>query len=171
MRWLASGLGPGQNADKVLRFLGPPSPDLAGQHNQPGPPPIATRELQVGPFFAPGCHQRCAVLVGTPAAWGAHLESRRRRVVSTANCSRQPVSNNFQSPIVESVGSSQVHVLNPHVQRHPCANFPADTGRNPVVQRPLLSRKLLSGGHEGRVANHRQSLSEGGIGNQKRRNS
>ena len=38
VRWLASGLGPGQTADEVLSFLGPPSPDLAGQHNQPGPP-------------------------------------------------------------------------------------------------------------------------------------
>ena len=44
VRWLASGLGPGQTADEVLRFLGPPSPNLAGQHNQPGPP-VATREL------------------------------------------------------------------------------------------------------------------------------
>ena len=66
--------------------------------------------------------------------WGVgnHLASRRRRVLCQpptelpeTMATRQ---HNFQSPIVEGVGSSQVHVLNPHVQRHPCAGFPADTG-------------------------------------------
>ena len=62
VRWLASGLGPGQTAD-------------SGQHNQPGPP-VATRDLWKGPFPAPA---------GSRPRWhtGAvvrHLASRRRRV-------------------------------------------------------------------------------------------
>ena len=132
VRWLASGLGPGQTADEVLRFLGPPSPNLASQHNQPGPP-VATRELRVGLFFAPaGCRQRCGVLVGTSGAWRTiSPQDGDECCVNRQLCTQeqwQPVSNNFQSPIVEGVRSSQVHVLNPHVQRHPCAGFPADAG-------------------------------------------
>ena len=123
---------PWPNCGRSLALPRPPSPDLAGQHNQPGPP-VATRELRVGPFFAPaGCHQRCGVLVGTPGAWGAiSPQDGDECCVDRQPRSQkqwQPVSNNFQSPIVEGVGSSQVHLLNPHVQRHPCACFPAGTG-------------------------------------------
>ena len=52
-----------------------------------------------------------------------------------------PVSNNFQSPIVEGVGSSQV----------PCADFPADAG----------------GGHEVKWQATPTITVREGIGNQK----
>ena len=63
--------------------------------------------------------------------------------------------NNFQ------FGSSQVHVLNPHVQRHPCAGFPGSTfqSKTPSSQDPCC-RASCSVVHEGRVAGHTGSYGQ-----------
>ena len=56
-----------------------------------------------------------------------HLASRRRRVsCRPPTALPERVASRQRSPIVESVGSSQVHVLDPDVQRDAGAGFPAD---------------------------------------------
>ena len=145
VRWLASGLGPGQTADEVLRFLGPPSPNLC--------------------CLRPRAAANAAPFSLAHLGRGNHLASRRRRVL----CQQQfPIARASVEPGPCPEPSRSETPLRRLPGRRGQPHFPK---RNPVVPKtPAVAQaaRWWPRGSSGRP--HRQSRSEGGIGNQRRHN-
>ena len=132
---------PFQHSTPARSLHGPPSP-------RPTQPAWSARSvLRVGPFFtAAGCRQRCAVLVGT---WGE--PSRLKTETSVVSIAISARNNGNPSATISNRRLSMARVEPSPCVLAPASRQPQFLEGNPVVPRPPLSCKLLSG-HEDRAA-------------------